>query len=227
MNVRLSLFILFCIVAPVFGQAPQKALLSDLQDYHKDIASFETVAAQAVRAGIPDCVITVSRLMFYTQQGDVQPMKLLIEEIEKSSEVLLGQKVAPVTEVQLKNILANTRTLVDALEKNPESATRAMIQARKRLQAKSILKDLRLVDGAVDQFAIENNRAADDPVPLEAWKRYIRKDSRLWRTGADCLGNPFGPQIVDKVPAIPRASYEHIKDVVPFDFFEPFPIAAK
>ena len=43
-------------------------------------------------------------------------------------------------------------------------AVPGFMRARKRSQASRILNDLRIIDSALDQYAIENNKKTNDPV---------------------------------------------------------------
>ena len=45
-------------------------------------------------------------------------------------------------------------------------AVPGFLRARKRSQASRIMNDLRLIDSAVDQYAIENNKASGSRFPL-------------------------------------------------------------
>ena len=45
-------------------------------------------------------------------------------------------------------------------------AVPGFLRARKRSQASRIINDLRLIDAAVDQYAIENNKATGFTVPV-------------------------------------------------------------
>jgi hypothetical protein len=74
-----------------------------------------------------------------------------------------------------------------------------------------------MLDAAIDQYAIEHNKHEGDPVPEAAWKEYVPKNQRLWRTGADCLVNPYAPQIVNQPPKLSRVAYERIAESVPKD----------
>src|SRR5205085_783576 len=68
-------------------------------------------------------------------------------------------------------------------------AVPGFLRARKRSQASRILNDLRLIDGAVDQYAIETGRKTNDPVGITDWTNYLKKDTILYRTGQDILGD--------------------------------------
>src|SRR4051812_13072269 len=59
------------------------------------------------------------------------------------------------------------------------------LRARKRSQATRILADLRMIDSAIDQYAIETNKASGAAVAITDWTNYLKKGSVLYNTGAD------------------------------------------
>jgi hypothetical protein len=205
----------------------QRAIWADLKDYHKDIASFEALAARAVREGIPDGLITLGRFFYYLQHGEVAPLRVLITQLERSKEDVLSQRIEPTSAAQFEKGLEVGRKLIEATEKDPAKAAKLLTASHRFAQAQVHLRDLRMLDSAIDQYAIEKNKRPGDPIPEEAWKQYVPKDQRLWRTGADCLGNPYGPQIVDQPPKLSRAAYERIAESVPKEYFKPFAVAEK
>ena len=101
-------------------------------------------------------------------------------------------------------------------------AVPGFLRARKRSQATRILNDLRLVDAAVDQYAIETNRTTGDQVPFSDWRNYLKKDSMVYNTGADLFGHSFGDQTVDTLPMVPGASFNALSDVAPVEFWSPY-----
>ena len=66
-------------------------------------------------------------------------------------------------------------------------AVPGFLRARKRSQASKILNDLRMIDAAVDQYAIETNRTTGDTVAVADWTNYVKKNSILYNTGARSL----------------------------------------
>jgi prepilin-type N-terminal cleavage/methylation domain-containing protein len=97
------------------------------------------------------------------------------------------------------------------------------LRARKRSQATRILEDLRLIDSAIDQYAIETNKAGGASVSWDDVKRYLKVNSALYNTGTDVLGNGYGGNFtVDSLPKIPGTSYSALSDVAPADFWSPF-----
>ena len=104
-------------------------------------------------------------------------------------------------------------------------AVPGFLRARKRSQASKIINDLRLIDAAVDQYAIENAKATSASVPMAAWTQYLKKDTALYNTGADLFGNTYGDQTVDSLPGVPAASYNTLSDVADTSFFSPYPVA--
>lgn len=101
-------------------------------------------------------------------------------------------------------------------------AVPGFLRARKRSQATRILNDLRLVDSAVDQYAIETNKTSGAAVAIADWTSYLKKDTALYATGNDLFGNSFGAQTVDSLPGVPHNSYEALSDVAPSTFWSPY-----
>src|SRR6188472_4153204 len=103
-------------------------------------------------------------------------------------------------------------------------AVPGFLRARKRSQASRIINDLRLTDAAVDQFADENNKTAGASGPTDASTAYLKQGSVLYNTGKDLFSNAYGPQTVDTLPAVPKASYDTLSDVADSTFFAPYTI---
>ena len=101
-------------------------------------------------------------------------------------------------------------------------AVPGFLRARKRSQATRILNDLRLIDAAMDQYAIETGKKTDDPVTVPDWTNYLKKDTILYNTGIDILGNAYGDQTVDILPKVPQASFDALSDVADTNFWSPF-----
>src|SRR6202163_1161039 len=59
-------------------------------------------------------------------------------------------------------------------------AVPGFLRARKRSQASRILNDLRMIDGAVDQYAIETGRSTGALVDTVDWTNYLKKDTLLY-----------------------------------------------
>jgi len=98
------------------------------------------------------------------------------------------------------------------------------LRARKRSQATLELTELRLIDSAIDQYAIEHNKKLGSQVEWADIQNYLRADSRLGKSGGvDVLGNRFGPDFtVDSLPKVPEATYEALSDVAPAEFWSPY-----
>jgi prepilin-type N-terminal cleavage/methylation domain-containing protein len=101
-------------------------------------------------------------------------------------------------------------------------AVPGFLRARKRSQASKIINDLRLVDAAVDQYAIERGKVTNDQVLIADWTAYVKKDTNLYTTGADLLGNTFGDQTVDTIPKVPANSFNALSDVADASFWSPY-----
>ena len=101
-------------------------------------------------------------------------------------------------------------------------AVPGFLRARKRSQASKILNDLRLIDGAVDQYAIETNKQSGNAVAVTDWTNYLKKGSVLYNTAADLFGNAYGAQTVDSLPSIPASTRTALSDVADTTFWSPY-----
>ena len=101
-------------------------------------------------------------------------------------------------------------------------AVPGFLRARKRSQASKILNDLRLIDGAVDQYAIETNRSTGNTVAVQDWTNYLKKGSQLYNTGNSLLGSAYGAQTVDTIPRVPTNDYNVLSDVAGTGFWSPY-----
>ncbi len=101
-------------------------------------------------------------------------------------------------------------------------AVPGFLRARKRSQASRIVNDLRLIDSAVDQYAIENNKGTGALVGTADWTAYMKKNSSLYNTAADLFGNTYGGQTVDSLPKVPAATWNTLSDVADTNFFSPY-----
>jgi prepilin-type N-terminal cleavage/methylation domain-containing protein len=103
-------------------------------------------------------------------------------------------------------------------------AVPGFLRARKRSQATRILNDLRMIDSAVDQYAIETNRKTNDPVNVADWTSYLKSGTILYNTGKDLLGDLYGNQTVDSLPAVPLSSFNALSDVAATSFWSPYSV---
>ena len=101
-------------------------------------------------------------------------------------------------------------------------AVPGFLRARKRSQATKILNDLRLIDGAVDQYAIETSKASGATVAVTDWTNYLKKSTTLWTTGKDLFGDDYGAQTVDSLPTVPASAKASLSDVVDAAFWSPY-----
>lgn len=101
-------------------------------------------------------------------------------------------------------------------------AVPGFLRARKRSQASRILNDLRLIDAAVDQYAIETNKASGAVVNVADWTNYLKKNSSLYNTAADIFGNAYNAQTVDTLPKAPAGAWNALSDVADTNFWSPY-----
>jgi prepilin-type N-terminal cleavage/methylation domain-containing protein len=97
------------------------------------------------------------------------------------------------------------------------------LRARKRSQATRILEDLRIIDSAIDQYAIENNKAGGTTVAWSDIQSYLKKGSVLYNSGgSDLLGNFYVGYTVDSIPKVRSTTFVKLSDVAPSDFWSPY-----
>lgn len=101
-------------------------------------------------------------------------------------------------------------------------ATNNFIRARKRAQAAKILDDLRTLDGALDQYAIENSKQSGDLAMFSDLQPYMKRMNKLAMLGADIFGQAYGPYTVDTPPKVSDAAFAALSDVAPADFWSPY-----
>jgi prepilin-type N-terminal cleavage/methylation domain-containing protein len=95
------------------------------------------------------------------------------------------------------------------------------LRARKRAQATRILNDLRVVDYALDRWALEHNKSAGDTADFSDLKPYF-KEGQLEATGRDLFGAALGPFSVDVAPKVSAVAFGALSDVAPSDFWSPY-----
>ena len=99
------------------------------------------------------------------------------------------------------------------------------LRARKRSQAARCLEDLRIIDSAIDQYAIENNKSGGAGCNWTDIQSYVKNGSVIYNSnGADLLGNTYsgGTFSVDSIPKLSSASYVKLSDVAPLAFWSPY-----
>jgi len=101
-------------------------------------------------------------------------------------------------------------------------AVPGFLRARKRSQASRIINDLRLIDSAIDQYAIETNKASGGLVKVTDWTNYLKKDTNLYSTAKDIMGNDYGDQTVDSLPKVNQTSKDALSDVTDSAFWSPY-----
>jgi prepilin-type N-terminal cleavage/methylation domain-containing protein len=101
-------------------------------------------------------------------------------------------------------------------------AVPSFLRARKRSQATTVKNDLRLIDAAIAQYAIETSKKEGDDVYVDDWLDYIKQDTLLYNTAQDVLGNDYNDQVVDSLPVVPAQTWDSLSDVADSAFWAPY-----
>jgi prepilin-type N-terminal cleavage/methylation domain-containing protein len=103
-------------------------------------------------------------------------------------------------------------------------AVPGFIRARKRSQATAVLNDARVLDGAKDQYAIENNRTGGSTVAAGMLKAYLKPNTRLYTEAGgsaikDVVGGTYTLGTFDTTIAVDAATKTSFVDVVDSSFW--------
>ena len=99
-------------------------------------------------------------------------------------------------------------------------AVPGFLRSRKRSQATAILNDARIIDGAIDQYAIENNKTGSTAVTTNMLKPYFKPASRLYSQASstaaltDILGNTYSVNTFDSGVKIATSTESSFADVI-------------
>ena len=98
------------------------------------------------------------------------------------------------------------------------------LRARKRSQATRCLEDLRLIDAAIDQYAIDSNKKAGDSADWADVSKYLKTGTQLFASGGkDILGGDMVTGLkVDQSPVIPSTTWDALSDVADAAFWSPY-----
>jgi prepilin-type N-terminal cleavage/methylation domain-containing protein len=102
----------------------------------------------------------------------------------------------------------------------------SIFRSRKRAQATRILEDLRMIDSAMQLYALEFRCQGSEVInagDIDKLKRYIKTNSALFNSlPNDILGNPFTFGPLNEHPRVSQATFDNFADVAPLDFWSPF-----
>ena len=102
-------------------------------------------------------------------------------------------------------------------------AVPGFLRARKRSQASRILNDLRMIDAAVDQYAIETNRSTSFVVGIADWTNYLKKGSIALQHRQQSPGSvPMALRPLTPFRRCRPADYAVLSDVASTGFWSPY-----
>jgi prepilin-type N-terminal cleavage/methylation domain-containing protein len=86
---------------------------------------------------------------------------------------------------------------------------------RKRSKAQSVFDDLKTLNAAVQQYAVDTGRGPGFNPVFQDLRKYLDKKSYVYRSGGrDLRGNVYGPFSVDTPPKVPEKTYLYFSGVV-------------
>ena len=102
------------------------------------------------------------------------------------------------------------------------AAVPGFLRARKRSQGVTVLTDLRLIDGAMDQYALEYNKGGNATITVAAWKTYMKPGTRLYSSNTNIFGDAYGDQTLGILPPVPSRTWDSLTDVCDASFWSPY-----
>jgi prepilin-type N-terminal cleavage/methylation domain-containing protein len=99
----------------------------------------------------------------------------------------------------------------------------AFMRSRKRAQATRTLEELRMLEYALDRWAIEQNKSVGDAASFSDLRPFLKSGSPLAEGGVDVLGNTYGDAFsVDYIPKVNSTTFDSLSDVAPAEFWSPY-----
>lgn len=93
-----------------------------------------------------------------------------------------------------------------------------------RRSADVIRDELGHVERAVAEAAAKREAEPGDRLTFSQYGPYLGDHTRLRKRGRDLFGNPLGEQVVGVAPAVSRATYEKLREVVSDAFWHPYTV---
>jgi prepilin-type N-terminal cleavage/methylation domain-containing protein len=101
-------------------------------------------------------------------------------------------------------------------------AVPGFLRARKRSQGTTIKNDLRLIDAAKDQYAIEYNKTTESP-SWDDLTPYFKPGTRLQQGNSDLFGRTYTINSLNSLPGVNGTSFTGLSDVCDNAFWSPYP----
>jgi prepilin-type N-terminal cleavage/methylation domain-containing protein len=101
-------------------------------------------------------------------------------------------------------------------------AVPGFLRARKRSQGTTLKNDLRLIDAAKDQYAIEFNKTTESPLWTDL-TAYFKPGTRLAAGNSDLFGRDYTVNPLNSLPGVNSVSYQGLSDVCDDTFWSPYP----
>jgi|GEM_PF-2182573 len=94
-------------------------------------------------------------------------------------------------------------------------ATPSFIRSRQRALASAVLQEMKLIQAAQEQWAVETNQSGDADVTFEPLKKYFHTGSRLAaaESATDLIGNPITLGKVNGHATLSTETIENFRDM--------------
>jgi hypothetical protein len=223
----MRLFALLFLGLSAFSFAEDKpdpaAIARELDWMPADFATFEKVLERARAAELPDAQTLLPHLEACLLFGDVEKLKALLPRTETAKAEIIKQKGGnEEAKEEVNHSLKLVRQFLAMAEKRPTEVARRAEMFRMVLFAQQTLEDARMVDAALDQFAIEKSLPPGTEVVWDQIRGYLSKGTHLQATGTTIFGDKFGPFKVGTTTSIPMETFRKLKDYLPAEAWEEY-----
>ena len=188
---------------------------------------FKAALERARRAGVPDGLLAEIESMRAVFDVNYPALVATLPRMRDSWQHWDEKASVFPNRKEFEIYLRLTFDTVERERKVPGSFAQTAMWMRKHDIARAVYNDLRQVDGSSMQYALMHDPRPGAVIPVEGWMSYVNPKSHLAiNKGTDVTGQPFGPQVIGKDPAVPEATYRAVADAVPDDFWKPYRIPA-
>lgn len=186
--------------------------------------AYQAAVNAAHRAGVPVSILNECVATRAMMKGDVAGLQRILPALQAGLEKYTPETSMFPDKAAAANIVHVIENVLLEELRAPGSVARRAKQAGEWAIARKIRAQLVAVDALVDVQSLGKKLPNGAPVAEAQWRSGANPGTYFTTTGADELGNPFGPQVVGKPPIVPKASYERLKVFVPDSFWSPFGI---
>lgn len=183
-----------------------------------DYAAFTQNVEKAKAAGLEEADTLLPLLDASLLFGEVDKLKQLAPAVEKAQADIARRRGGTIESRQeVARSLKLAKQFLALAEKRPSEVAHRAEMFRMFYYAQVTLEHARMLDAAVDQYAIEKSVKEGTTVTWEQIRGYLKDGSQIATTGATIFGDKFGPYKCGASVTIPVETYQKLKAYLPVE----------